>query len=170
MARGLYWGERQWRTVIVELGGGMAGRWQEGETGERVGAAVRLVWEGVLRARFPQQRCSAAVHAVTRQRGSKSKAALLMNIKQRVLLRSTLPPPFLITEPQRRQSAPPLPLNPQPSSTQHKIKGEQKQWTGDREHTWSKQRLLYNSNKHLSSWDICRERWPLCGMMWEKME
>lgn len=34
----------------------------------------------------------AAVHAVTRQRGGISKAALLMNIKQRVLLRSTLPP------------------------------------------------------------------------------
>lgn len=47
---------------------------------------------GGVSARFPQEQCGAAVHAVTRQRGSKSKAAHLMNIKQRVLLSSTLPP------------------------------------------------------------------------------
>lgn len=80
----------QWQAVIVRMGGGMAGGWQEGERGERVEGCGR----GVVNARFPWQQCGAAVHAVTRQRGSKSKAALLMNIKQRVLLRSILPPSF----------------------------------------------------------------------------
>lgn len=72
-------------------------------------------------------------------------------------------PPFLITEPQRRRAAPIPPA-------QHKMKGEQKQGEGDREHTRSQQRLLYNSNKHLSSRDICTEWWVRCGKMWEKME
>lgn len=50
------------------------------------------------------------------------------------------------------------------------MKGEQKQGEGDREHMRSQQRLLYNSNKHLSSRDICTEWWVRCGKMGKKME
>lgn len=76
-----------------------------------------------------------------------------MNIKQRVLLRCTLPPslpPFLITKLQRRRAA-------AISSAEHKMKGGQKQAEGDRERMQSQQRLLYNSNKHLSSPDVGAE-------------
>lgn len=69
----------------------MAGR-RDGTKAGGGGGGEGCVEEGVVSVRFPSQQCGAAVHAVTRQRGSKSKAALLMNIKQRVLLRSTLPP------------------------------------------------------------------------------
>lgn len=72
-------------------------------------------------------------------------------------------PPFLITEPQRRRAAPIPPA-------QYKMKGEQKQGEEGRQHKQSQQRMLYNSNKHLSSWDICTEWWVHRGMMWEELE
>lgn len=76
--------------AIAGMGGehdwSMAGRRGEGVVG-----GLGEGWGRLVSARFPQQQSGAAVHAVTRQRGSKSKAALLMNIKQRVLLRTTLP-------------------------------------------------------------------------------
>lgn len=64
-----------------------------GKEGGENGWGFRAVATAVgVSAQFPQLQCGAAVHSVTRQRGSKSKAALLMNIKQRVLLRCALPP------------------------------------------------------------------------------
>lgn len=52
-----------------EFGGGYCWR-----TGEEEG--------GVISARFPRRLCSAAATPLSHVRGSKSKAALLMNIKQ----------------------------------------------------------------------------------------
>lgn len=147
--------------------------------GSGLRVCVRVhVWgrEGVS-ARFPQEQCGAAVCPVTRQRGSKSKAAHLMNIKQRVLLSSTLPPSLsnhrAAAEAAGCAKPPPsLPTSPHTSlyPAWHKMKGEQKQGEGDRERTQSQQRLLYNSNKHLSSRDICTEWWVWCRKMQREME